>query len=90
MKDNNRWARLLVEGAAVVASILIAFSLDAWWDQRESTSRLRAEPRSVSEEMIGNRDLIDFQVDLMQRQVRGGDRLLELAGDGASRMVTVP
>ncbi len=35
------WLRLLVEGVAIVASILLAFAIDAWWqeyveDQRES------------------------------------------------------
>lgn len=29
------WARLLSEGAIIVASILLAFSIDAWWDDRQ-------------------------------------------------------
>lgn len=29
-----RWARLIAEGAAIVVSILLAFAIDAWWDER--------------------------------------------------------
>ncbi len=44
------WTRIFVEAAAIVASILLAFSIDAWWDsvqdraeEREILSLLRAE-----------------------------------------------
>ena len=44
------WTRISVETAAIVASILLAFSIDAWWDrvqdraeEREILSLLRAE-----------------------------------------------
>ena len=29
------WPRILAEGTAVVVSILLAFSIDAWWDERK-------------------------------------------------------
>ncbi|HEY5627604.1 MAG TPA: hypothetical protein VIR79_06635, partial [Nitrospira sp.] len=44
------WTRISIEAAAIVASILLAFSIDAWWDgvqdrakEREILSLLRAE-----------------------------------------------
>jgi hypothetical protein len=44
------WTRISVEAAAIVVSILLAFSIDAWWDnvqdraeEREILSLLRAE-----------------------------------------------
>jgi len=44
------WRRLLTEGIVIVVSILLAFSIDAWWDsvqdraeEREILSLLRAE-----------------------------------------------
>ena len=44
------WRRISVEAAAIVASILLAFAIDAWWDgvqeraeEREILSALRAE-----------------------------------------------
>ena len=29
------WGRVAVEGVVIVASILIAFGIDAWWDSRQ-------------------------------------------------------
>ena len=44
------WKRLAIESAAIVASILLAFAIDAWWAERseriaerETLSRLHAE-----------------------------------------------
>jgi len=28
------WPRVLVEGAVIVGSILLAFGIEAWWDDR--------------------------------------------------------
>lgn len=33
----GRWIRGVAEAAAVVVSILLAFSIDAWWDERAQT-----------------------------------------------------
>lgn len=40
--------RLLVEGLVVVASILLAFAIDAWWDR----SRERAEERVILSQLV--------------------------------------
>ncbi len=37
------WPRLLAEGAAIVVSILLAFGIDAWWDDRQE----RIEERKI-------------------------------------------
>ena len=29
------WPRILAEGAAIVVSILLAFSIQAWWEERQ-------------------------------------------------------
>ena len=45
MSDSARWTRVLVEGAVIVASILVAFALDASWDtrnERVEAAELRA------------------------------------------------
>jgi hypothetical protein len=33
--ENIPWKRLSVEAAAIVASILLAFAIDAWWEDRQ-------------------------------------------------------
>jgi len=41
-KENDiRWKRLVAEGTAIVFSILLAFWIDAWWDQREDAEEER-------------------------------------------------
>jgi hypothetical protein len=32
LPDRIPWLRILVEGAVIVGSILLAFGIDAWWD----------------------------------------------------------
>lgn len=36
--DNIQWKRLTVEGATIVVSILLAFSIEAWWDNHQDRS----------------------------------------------------
>lgn len=46
-KRNIHWKRLLVEGAAIIASILLAFSIDAWWNNHNE----RVEERRILESL---------------------------------------
>lgn len=72
-------------------SILAAFALDALWDDAAMGRELRLDLASVSEEILENRDLIEFQVDLMDRMVVASDSMLS-ALDGAPEgsLVTLP
>jgi hypothetical protein len=38
--QNIPWRRISIEAAAIVASILFAFAIDAWWDSRQEQDRL--------------------------------------------------
>ena len=54
--------RLAWEGLVVVASILVAFALDAWWDARGASADLRRELISVQSELAANRTAIAERV----------------------------
>jgi len=43
-----------VESLAVILSILLAFSIDAWWDSRVEASRVRAELETLHAEFAAN------------------------------------
>ena len=43
------WIRILVEGGAIVVSILLAFGIDAWWADRQA-----AEEEQVAVERLGD------------------------------------
>jgi len=56
MNESNKiqWKRLSAEGAAIVASILLAFAIDAWWDDVQSDARTREVLDAVHLEMESN------------------------------------
>jgi hypothetical protein len=45
------WLRIFVEGGVIVGSILLAFALDAWWDNRNREDELRGQLEVVAREM---------------------------------------
>ena len=75
---------LLLEGVVIVASIVLAFALDAGWDDMAEDRQLRQQLGSVQAEIRGNRDLVLFQVDLMERMIFAGEALVEAMDSGAS------
>ena len=52
MTDRQKvpWARLGVESVAIVASILIAFAIDTWWDDRQDREHERIYLESLRQE----------------------------------------
>ena len=55
-----QWKRLLVEGAAIVASILLAFAIDALWDNRHERIEERRVLESLKAEFLANADKIPW------------------------------
>jgi hypothetical protein len=76
------WSRLSLEGLVIVLSILLAFALDAAWDDRQENIRrdeylsvLEDEFRAAAEEM-------QEQIGDHEHQVRGIETMLKQLGDG--------
>lgn len=44
------WAGIALEGAVIVVSILLAFALDAWWDERNESARVEEMLDAVASE----------------------------------------
>ncbi len=51
MKAQIPWFRVFVEGAVIVVSILLAFGIEAAWNERNQTIELRLELQNVAEEL---------------------------------------
>jgi hypothetical protein len=62
-----QWQRLLVEGAAIVASILLAFAIDAWWDNRLERIEERRVLESLKAEFLSNAEKIPWFIDSHQK-----------------------
>lgn len=61
---NISWVKLTAEGAAIVVSILLAFGIDAWWDERQERMEeqriltgLEEEFSVIHEVLSSHRDL---------------------------------
>ena len=76
------WRHLLLEGAAIVAGILLAFAIDAWWQNREQEAMDHAQLAAVLEELEANKTLLAEALTAHKSTVDEGRLLLELiAGD---------
>jgi len=85
------WLRIAVEGAVIVVSILLAFGIDAWWQSAELKREVAQELQSVGRELRRNQNLLEFQIDMSERIVRGSDAVLALMdAGGRAPSVSVP
>ncbi len=50
MHRQGRWRALLIEGVVIMASILLAFGVDAWWGQVQARASERSYLASLREE----------------------------------------
>lgn len=60
-KNSLDWRKLLVEGVVIVASILMAFAIDAWWNARQQVLEARDQANSVVAELQANRAVLEQQ-----------------------------
>lgn len=49
--QNKKWKRMLAEAAVIVVGILLAFSIDAWWDENRRSQDERALMRALVEDL---------------------------------------
>lgn len=83
-------AKLALEGAVIVVSILIAFALDAWWDERQLRQETAEDLAIVQYELAENTRLVQFTMDTMRQVVAANNALIaELMTHSGSAMVEV-
>jgi len=53
MSDNSQsvWKRFVIEGLVIVVSILLAFGIDAFWQDRQDKSRTESHLKALQEEI---------------------------------------
>lgn len=52
------WGFLLTEGVLIVVSILFAFALDSWWDERKDRNDEQAILHALHDEFTANREVV--------------------------------
>jgi hypothetical protein len=53
------WVRIVLEGGVIVVSILLAFALDAWWDDTQERARVGEMLDAVATEFEAERTAMD-------------------------------
>jgi hypothetical protein len=66
MPENIRWSRILLEGIVIVGSILLAFGIQAWWDQRQERIAEAEYLAAVRDEIERNLDALDGNIRVAQ------------------------
>jgi len=80
MRDANsiQWKRLSVEATAIVASILLAFAIDALWDERELREQEIAQLHALHADFTENVKRLQRVIDRQEEFVASQARLLEI------------
>jgi hypothetical protein len=74
------WKRILIEGVAIVASILVAFAIDAWWENRQETdSEIRSLAR-VSAELEANSERIQNKLQTIESSIEATSTFISWMG----------
>jgi len=79
------WPRLAAESAVIVVSILLAFGIEAWWDDRQDTAEAHEILLSLKEEFLTHRSVLAEAKETQQAFARSIERLLQ-----ATRSTDVP
>jgi hypothetical protein len=74
MSTNNSipWKRISAEGVTIVISIILAFSIDAWWDERQE----RRDEMEILERLLVE---LSVNIERIDRVIVKGTRKLEYA-----------
>jgi len=80
--DQISWKRIATESAVIVGSILLAFAIDAWWDDRIERGALVEHLVLVETELVKNLEDADRILEALHEQVVAINRVLSaLASD---------
>ena len=80
--DLKRWGFLFTEALLIVASILLAFALDSWWDERKERVEEAEILHGLEEEFFLNRSKLDYRIEQHMQDLEGMAALLAAANRG--------
>lgn len=58
---------MFVEGAVIVASIMLAFGVDAWWQERQEGAKEQAVLVALRSELLDARQAFESQLGLLRK-----------------------
>jgi hypothetical protein len=78
------WKRLAVEAAAIVASILLAFAIDAWWEDRQIRIDERQVLLGLGSEFVTNHEVLSRDLASHLKDLQSLEDILLLIEGGQS------
>lgn len=83
--------KLALEGFVVLISILLAFYLEGWRDDRELDREVKQELLSVKQELERNKTLIQAQIIVLDQIIHSSDKLInQLESNIGSKKLSIP
>ncbi len=80
--QNIPWRRLSIEAAAIVASILLAFAIDAWWEERGLRIEEQQVLQGLRSEFHSIRDVLSGHMSEHLQHLQTLEDFLDAAGNG--------
>jgi len=77
-KRSIQWKRISAEGAAIVVSILLAFSIEAWWDEYQEERQLHEILEALEEGFSGNLSLINESIEAVSANYELLNRFIQI------------
>jgi hypothetical protein len=74
------WKRRLVEGLVILVSILLAFGIDAWWDERRENHAAHRQVDRVLAELETNAEILGMHIQWMEAATAASVDFLALCG----------
>ena len=86
MREANsiQWNRLSVEAAAIVASILLAFAIEAWWAEKQERQAELDYLIALQRDFSETRESLENQVDRVSSLFSQVDQVLSVIADSES------
>jgi hypothetical protein len=79
------WRSALLDGVAVLLGILLAFSIDAWWDLRGQREEARSYLAAIETELVSNREALVEELEIIRGWVTQSEGFLnDVVGPDAS------
>lgn len=78
MNLKESWPRLITESALIVASILLAFGIDAWWDDRRDAEAEQRHLAALALEFRQNGELLQHAHARYEQQYFEAHRIIEI------------
>ena len=75
------WSRIAVEGVAIVASILLAFAIDAWWDDRQQDEAEQVVLQTLLDDLRVKQTLLADMTKFSEAIIESAETLLKAASN---------